>query len=82
MNHNQTNGSSQDVSKKRKRKRSKGSKVKNHESISQEVVQELVHSQNKKIKFSDDNEAATLDILGENLRSITQTRLLKPRPLY
>lgn len=64
MNHNQTNGSSQDVSKKRKRKRSKGSKVKNHESISQEVVQELVHSQNKKIKFSDDNEAATLDILG------------------
>lgn len=67
---------------KEEKKEKQGSKVKNHESISQEVVQELVHSQNKKIKFSDDNEAATLDILGENLRSITQTRLLKPRPLY
>ncbi|CAK9686822.1 unnamed protein product [Candida parapsilosis] len=57
---NQANGSSQDLVKKRKRKRSKGSKAKGNESVSPEVeVLPANSSQNKKIKFNDLDEVAT-----------------------
>ncbi|KAI5968562.1 prh1 [Candida margitis] len=63
MSYDQPNGSSQDYSKKRKRKRSKGSKVTSGEiALPESTTQIPVKSQNKKIKFGDDsNEAKTLD---------------------
>ncbi|KAI5964546.1 prh1 [Candida theae] len=60
MNSIQANGVKEDVSKKRKRKRSKGSKVRSDENVSATLVaDEPAHTQNKKIKFSDLDEVAT-----------------------